>query len=194
MLLILSACFLYAGQFDLSAGLAYDYYGFHAEEGTVKLDARYNSLGLDLGGAYRMTPEWEIRSNLYLGIPLSGAIYLDGELFNEPDLSQYDMYSYYFNFSAGPAYRLQWDRGALSLGAVLVLNDFVLASYESEPGYVLSYTAGLGGLGHFEYYIRDWTLYADLKGAVNFLEILVTHDDFSYAYGAGLSLGLLWRL
>ncbi len=186
---------VYSLDIDISVGPAYAFYGFHAAEGTtVELESQYHTIGADLGGTCILTPEWEIRSNLFLGFPVSGAVYLDNELYNKPDLSEYDLYSFYFNLTTGPAYRIGKNAFSLSLGPILVLNDFVLAASDDDPEYVISYTLGIGGAGHIEYSLDNWILYADIKGAFNFREMLVKHDDFSYAYGGEVSLGGVWRL
>ncbi|MBN2626702.1 MAG: hypothetical protein JXA95_08550 [Spirochaetales bacterium] len=191
---LLFCSFLYGREWSIQTGLGYEFFGFRAEEGTIELDSHYHQLGLDLGLATPLSDHWEIRSNLFIGFPLSGAVYINGELNNNPELSLYTQYRYYSTFAVTPAYRLSYDSFSLSLGPSLIFDNLVLASYTSEPGYVLSYSAGLGVSGHFEYYIRKWILYADLAGNLNPLEWLVVHDDFSYAYGMGFSLGAVWKL
>jgi hypothetical protein len=191
---LLLGTLLYGREWGIQTGLGYEFFGFHAEESSIKLDSQYNLLGLDLGLATPLNGSWEIRGNLFVGFPLNGAVYINGELENIPDLSLYTQYSYYSAIAVTGAYLFDFDSFALSLGPSLIFDNLVLASYTSEPGYVLSYSAGLGVSGHFEYYIENWTVYADLSGNINFLELLVVHDDFSYAYGAGLSLGAVWKL
>ncbi len=193
MVLFLLCGYLYGEGWSVQTGLGYQFYTFHAREGATELDSRYNILGLDLGAVLPLSSSWEIRSSLFLGFPLSSAVYVGGELFSEPDLSLYDRYCYFLNFDGGPFYRIGWKSSSLSLGSIFSFDNLVLVSRYAEPGYLLSYTFGLGLAGHFEYYLKNWTLYADLRGKWNFLETLVHHSDFSYAWGAGLSLGLVWR-
>ncbi|MDC7223138.1 MAG: hypothetical protein PQJ60_05310 [Spirochaetales bacterium] len=182
-----------AQQVELSVGPGYEFYGIQAETGAADLELHYHSLGVNLGASCLFAPEWGAEATLFLGIPVSDHGYLSDGTDDSIGLSEYDLYRYFIKFSLGPTYRYSQPDYSLTFGPQLVFNDLVLAASDDDPSYVISYTVGLGALCRFQYYFDKWIFYTDLQGSWNFSEILVDHDDFDYAYGATVSLGVLWR-
>ena len=194
LILFLLVLYTAAAQpFELKTGLGLEFYGFHAEDEYSSIDSQYTSIGLDLGASYRIDRNWDLTAGIFLGMPRTAAVYLDGALYSEPDLESYNLYAYFINLTAGGSYIFEWNDFFLSLGPVLNVNDFVLASREKFPAMCFPILSGWG-CGPPRVFSERHDSLCQLKGSWNFMEMLVIHDDFAYAYEAGLNLGLVWRM
>jgi hypothetical protein len=194
LLLILMIAYgvLAAQDIELTVGPGYELYGFHAEQGSVEVDMPYRIGGIDFGADYYFTESWLLRGGLFIGYPLASTVIVNDEAYSG-ELSGYDQYRYYFSFNMAPVYRKELGEITLSGGPFLSLNNLILSAEDGDPDYLLLYTVGVGLQGRVEYAFKDFSLFSDIGGTFNFAEVLVEHDDFSYAYSGNLTLGVLWR-
>lgn len=193
--LLLVVRLLGAVDLEISTGLGYGIYGITAEKYNVKADSYYHTAGLELGTGLILADNWESRLTIFAGIPFAVDIYLNDQYNNSSNLSSYDDLKYRLGINWGISYRHSFSQFMLSTGPFLIINNVILTTKDPLGSSLYSYTLGGGLLLRGEYFgFKGFGLYGEIKGNLNFSEVLIVHEDFSSSMGFSLALGTVWRL